>query len=118
MTKKGDAEELIIVSCFDNRDQIYDHSQRRTKKNKDPMEREEKEDHHGETREERGKYSKWHLDLAGDGEAYAFLLNVLAPEHCNPATLSAKDPSERANLELPWACWVKAQEHRGQAQQV
>ncbi|CAN6479200.1 unnamed protein product [Victoria cruziana] len=38
-----------------------------------------------------------------DGEAYAFLLNVLAPEHCNPATLSAKDPSERANLVLEHA---------------
>ncbi|KAF3778300.1 Fimbrin-5 [Nymphaea thermarum] len=38
-----------------------------------------------------------------DGEAYAFLLNVLAPEHCNPAALDAKDPSERANMVLEHA---------------
>lgn len=38
-----------------------------------------------------------------DGEAYAYLLNVLAPEHCNPATLDVKDPSERANMVLDHA---------------
>ncbi|XP_010252649.1 PREDICTED: fimbrin-4 [Nelumbo nucifera] len=38
-----------------------------------------------------------------DGEAYAFLLNVLAPEHCSPSTLDAKDPTERANLILEHA---------------
>ncbi|KAA8528841.1 hypothetical protein F0562_036196 [Nyssa sinensis] len=38
-----------------------------------------------------------------DGEAYAHLLNVLAPEHCSPATLNAKDPTERANLVLEHA---------------
>lgn len=38
-----------------------------------------------------------------DGRAYAFLLNVLAPEFCNPATLDAKDPIERAKLVLDHA---------------
>ncbi|XP_052208723.1 fimbrin-3-like isoform X2 [Diospyros lotus] len=38
-----------------------------------------------------------------DGEAYAYLLNVLAPEHCGPATLDAKDPEKRANLVLEHA---------------
>ncbi|XP_058210540.1 fimbrin-5-like [Rhododendron vialii] len=33
-----------------------------------------------------------------DGEAYANLLNVLAPEHGSANTLDAKDPTERANL--------------------
>ena len=35
-----------------------------------------------------------------DAQAYAYLLNVLAPEHCDPATLDAKDPLERAELVL------------------
>ncbi|MQM21425.1 hypothetical protein Taro_054466, partial [Colocasia esculenta] len=38
-----------------------------------------------------------------DGEAYAYLLNVLAPEYCNPATLNTKDPTERAKLILEHA---------------
>ncbi|KAL5700141.1 Fimbrin-5 [Ranunculus cassubicifolius] len=38
-----------------------------------------------------------------DGEAYAYLLNVLAPEHCSPATLNTKDPMERAKLVLDHA---------------
>lgn len=38
-----------------------------------------------------------------DGEAYAYLLNVLAPEHCSPATLDIKDPAERAKLILDHA---------------
>ncbi|KAF8409661.1 hypothetical protein HHK36_005739 [Tetracentron sinense] len=38
-----------------------------------------------------------------DGEAYAFLLNVLAPEHCSPSTLDTKDPTERAKLILEHA---------------
>lgn len=38
-----------------------------------------------------------------DGEAYAHLLNVLAPEHSNPSTLSVKDPLERAKLILEHA---------------
>ncbi|XP_076917370.1 fimbrin-5-like [Bidens hawaiensis] len=33
-----------------------------------------------------------------DGEAYAHLLNVLAPEHGTTKTLEAKDPTERAKL--------------------
>lgn len=37
------------------------------------------------------------------GEAYAYLLNVLAPEHCNPSTLDTKDPQERAKLILDHA---------------
>ncbi|XP_077221729.1 fimbrin-5-like [Tasmannia lanceolata] len=57
------------------------------------------------------KWMNFHLQKAGykkpvtnfssdvkDGEAYAFLLNVLAPEHCSPATLDTKDPTERAKL--------------------
>ncbi|KAK1316666.1 Fimbrin-like protein 2 [Acorus calamus] len=38
-----------------------------------------------------------------DGEAYAYLLNVLAPEHCSPSTLDMKDPSARAELILEHA---------------
>ncbi|CAB4308515.1 unnamed protein product [Prunus armeniaca] len=61
------------------------------------------------------KWMNFHLQKAGykkpvsnfssdvkDGEAYAYLLNVLAPEHCNPATLDAK-PNERAKLVLDHA---------------
>lgn len=62
------------------------------------------------------KWMNFHLKKAGykkpvtnfssdlkDGEAYAYLLNVLAPEHCSPATLDTKDPAERANLVLEHA---------------
>lgn len=62
------------------------------------------------------KWMNFHLKKAGykktvanfssdlkDGEAYAYLLNVLAPEHCNPDTLDVKDPIERANLVLEHA---------------
>lgn len=38
-----------------------------------------------------------------DGKAYTYLLNVLAPEHCNPATLDMNDPTERAKLVLDHA---------------
>ncbi|KAA8550542.1 hypothetical protein F0562_002226 [Nyssa sinensis] len=38
-----------------------------------------------------------------DGEAYAHLLNVLAPEHSNPSTLAVKDPLQRAKLVLEHA---------------
>lgn len=38
-----------------------------------------------------------------DGEAYAHLLNVLAPEHSNKSTLAAKNPLERAKLVLEHA---------------
>lgn len=38
-----------------------------------------------------------------DGEAYAYLLNVLAPEFCNPSTLATKDRNERAKLVLDHA---------------
>ncbi|KAM1116730.1 hypothetical protein TB2_007096 [Malus domestica] len=61
------------------------------------------------------KWMNFHLQKAGykkpvsnfssdvkDGEAYAYLLNVLAPEYCNPATLDAK-PNERAKLVLDHA---------------
>ncbi|CAL5398038.1 unnamed protein product [Camellia sinensis] len=37
------------------------------------------------------------------GEAYAHLLNALAPEHGNASTLDTKDPTERANLILEHA---------------
>lgn len=62
------------------------------------------------------KWMNFHLQKAGykkvlsnfssdvkDGEAYAYLLNVLAPEHADPATLDAKDPIDRANLLLDHA---------------
>lgn len=35
-----------------------------------------------------------------DGEAYAHLLNALAPEFGRAATLETKDPTQRANLIL------------------
>ncbi|OMP04298.1 hypothetical protein COLO4_09752 [Corchorus olitorius] len=38
-----------------------------------------------------------------DARAYAYLLNVLAPEHCNPLTLDTKDATERAKLVLDHA---------------
>lgn len=38
-----------------------------------------------------------------DGKAYAYLLNVLAPEHGSPSTLDTKDPAERANMILEHA---------------
>lgn len=38
-----------------------------------------------------------------DGEAYAYLLNALAPEHSTHATLDIKDPSERAKKVLEQA---------------
>ena len=38
-----------------------------------------------------------------DGEAYAYLLNALAPEHSTPSTLDTKDPTERANMVLQQA---------------
>ncbi|OVA09239.1 Calponin homology domain [Macleaya cordata] len=62
------------------------------------------------------KWMNFHLIKAGykkpitnfstdlkDGEAYAYLLNVLAPEHCSPTTLDTKDPTERAKLVLDHA---------------
>ncbi|CBI28793.3 unnamed protein product, partial [Vitis vinifera] len=57
------------------------------------------------------KWMNFHLKKAGyekpvtnfssdlkDGEAYAYLLNALAPEHCNTSTLDTKDPNERAKM--------------------
>ncbi|XP_024967521.1 fimbrin-2 [Cynara cardunculus var. scolymus] len=38
-----------------------------------------------------------------DGEAYAYLLNVLAPEHSNASTLVVRDPLKRATLVLEHA---------------
>ncbi|OMO99036.1 hypothetical protein CCACVL1_03960 [Corchorus capsularis] len=38
-----------------------------------------------------------------DAEAYAHLLNVLAPEHSNASTLTVKDPLQRAKLVLEHA---------------
>ncbi|VVA17478.1 PREDICTED: fimbrin-2 [Prunus dulcis] len=62
------------------------------------------------------KWMNFHLKKAGyekqvtnfssdvkDGEAYAYLLNALAPEHSGPAALDKKDPTERANLILEQA---------------
>ncbi|PKA50484.1 Fimbrin-like protein 2 [Apostasia shenzhenica] len=62
------------------------------------------------------KWMNFHLQKAGykkqvtnfssdlkDGEAYAYLLNTLAPEHCSPATLNTKDPTERAKMVIEHA---------------
>lgn len=38
-----------------------------------------------------------------DGQAYAYLLNALAPEHSGPAVLDKRDPTERANMVLEHA---------------
>ncbi|KAF6144998.1 hypothetical protein GIB67_013349 [Kingdonia uniflora] len=70
------------------------------------------------------KWMNFHLKKAGfkrpitnfsadvkDGEAYAYLLNVLAPEHCNPATLDTKDPTERAKLILEHAEKMKCKKY-------
>lgn len=38
-----------------------------------------------------------------DAEAYAHLLNVLAPEYTNPSTFAVKNPLERAKLVLEHA---------------
>ncbi|GAB2279838.1 fimbrin, variant 3 [Dionaea muscipula] len=54
----------------------------------------------------KGGYKKTLTNFSSDlrdAEAYAYLLNVLAPEYCDPATLDAKDPFERANLVLDHA---------------
>ncbi|GAB4849713.1 fimbrin [Ancistrocladus abbreviatus] len=54
----------------------------------------------------KGGYTKTLTNFSSDlkdGEAYAYLLNVLAPEFCSPATLDAKDPYDRANLVLDHA---------------
>ncbi|KAH0853062.1 hypothetical protein HID58_032678 [Brassica napus] len=62
------------------------------------------------------KWMNFHLKKAGyekqvtnfssdikDGEAYAYLLNALAPEHSTHVTLETKDPSERAKKVLEQA---------------
>ncbi|XP_010913192.1 fimbrin-4 [Elaeis guineensis] len=62
------------------------------------------------------KWMNFHLKKAGykktvsnfssdlkDGEAYAYLLNTLAPEHCSTATLETKDPNARAKMVLDQA---------------
>ncbi|KAJ6371531.1 hypothetical protein OIU77_001941 [Salix suchowensis] len=38
-----------------------------------------------------------------DGKAYAYLLHILAPDHCNPSMLDTKDPKERARVILDHA---------------
>ncbi|XP_061375633.1 fimbrin-1-like [Gastrolobium bilobum] len=55
---------------------------------------------------QRGGYQKTVKNFSSDvkdGEAYAYLLNVLAPEHSSPSTLDTKDAYERANLVLDHA---------------
>ncbi|GMY09753.1 fimbrin-5-like [Fagus crenata] len=62
------------------------------------------------------KWMNFHLKKAGyekqvtnfssdvkDGQAYACLLNTLAPEYSGPAALDTKDPTERANMVLAHA---------------
>ncbi|KAJ6677483.1 FIMBRIN-4-LIKE [Salix purpurea] len=38
-----------------------------------------------------------------DGKVYAYLLHILAPDHCNPSMLDTKDPKERAGVILDHA---------------
>lgn len=62
------------------------------------------------------KWMNFHLKKAGyekqvtnfssdvkDGEAYAYLLNALAPETAGPSALTISDPTERANMVLEQA---------------
>lgn len=62
------------------------------------------------------KWMNFHLKKAGyekqvtnfssdvkDGEAYAYLLNALAPETAGPSALAISDPTERANMVLEQA---------------
>ncbi|XP_009783994.1 fimbrin-2-like [Nicotiana tabacum] len=54
----------------------------------------------------KAKYEKIVTNFSSDikdGEAYGHLLNVLAPEHTNPATLTTKDHLARAKLVLEHA---------------
>ncbi|KAL0459039.1 UNVERIFIED_CONTAM: Fimbrin-2 [Sesamum latifolium] len=54
----------------------------------------------------KGGYSRTVTNFSSDvkdAEAYAHLLNVLAPEHTNPSTLTVKDHLERAKLVLEHA---------------
>ncbi|CAA0805969.1 Fimbrin-2 [Striga hermonthica] len=54
----------------------------------------------------KGGYNKIVTNFSSDvkdAEAYAHLLNVLAPEHSNPSTLKVKDPLGRAKLVLEHA---------------
>ncbi|KAK4419722.1 Fimbrin-2 [Sesamum alatum] len=54
----------------------------------------------------KGGYSRTVTNFSSDvkdAEAYAHLLNVLAPEHSNPSTLTVKDPLERAKFVLEHA---------------
>ncbi|KAL0400293.1 UNVERIFIED_CONTAM: Fimbrin-5 [Sesamum radiatum] len=70
------------------------------------------------------KWMNFHLKKAGykktvtnfssdlkDGEAYAHLLNALAPEHGTTTTLETKDPTERANLILQQADKLECQRY-------
>nr|XP_043626330.1 fimbrin-5 [Erigeron canadensis] len=70
------------------------------------------------------KWMNYHLKKAGykkevtnfssdlkDGEAYAHLLNVLAPEHGTTKTLETKDPTERANLVLEQAAKLDCKQY-------
>ncbi|TYH46449.1 hypothetical protein ES332_D11G336200v1 [Gossypium tomentosum] len=54
----------------------------------------------------KGGYEKTVTNFSSDvkdAKAYAFLLNVLAPEYCNPLTLDTKHATERAKLVLDHA---------------
>ncbi|XP_057473325.1 fimbrin-2-like [Actinidia eriantha] len=54
----------------------------------------------------KASYSKTITNFSSDikdAEAYAHLLEILAPEHSNPSTLAVKDPLKRAKLVLEHA---------------
>ncbi|CAI9283494.1 unnamed protein product [Lactuca saligna] len=70
------------------------------------------------------KWMNFHLKKAGytktvtnfsadikDGEAYAYLLNVLAPEHSSPGAVVSNDPAERAKLVLEHAERMKCKRY-------
>lgn len=48
-------------------------------------------------------WHSWSWFNLQDGEAYAYLLNALAPEHCDSSVKDIKDPHERANRLLEQA---------------
>ncbi|KAL0300405.1 UNVERIFIED_CONTAM: Fimbrin-5 [Sesamum angustifolium] len=57
------------------------------------------------------KWMKFSSEESRDGEAYAHLLNALAPEHGTTTTLETKDPTERANLILQQADKLECQRY-------
>ncbi|KAK4397609.1 Fimbrin-5 [Sesamum angolense] len=62
-------------------------------------------------RESSTEMDEFSSEESRDGEAYAHLLNALAPEHGTTTTLETKDPTERANLILQQADKLECQRY-------